>query len=158
MGFLGDQLRAISKRRLDVANGDSVLFFNFRERHSAGKAAHNDGHRNPRSFNNRFAVVDFWVNKDALVHSGSIASRYDKESTSNSGMASECRPRDAPLGRLNGPAVFLGQATCRIKSLKRRGWLERTIIIRRSHEKRPACARGCAYLLGLRWRRCAHEC
>jgi hypothetical protein len=74
MFFLIHKFTGKPERGADLGARQSVFAFHFFKAHAAGKAADNQGDGHPRAANHRFAVADFRVNDNLVVHGFSLAS------------------------------------------------------------------------------------
>jgi hypothetical protein len=68
MHFLLDQLLGVLQRRAHIFGGDAILTCDFFTRHATRQTTQDAGHGHARASNHRFAVLNFGVDNDSLVH------------------------------------------------------------------------------------------
>ena len=68
MGFLFDKFFSILNRSTNIVSSQVVLAANLLEGHPTGQAAEYADHWNARTANYRFAMLDFGVEDNAIIH------------------------------------------------------------------------------------------
>jgi hypothetical protein len=73
MFLLIDEFAGELERGANVGNCQTIFFLDFLEGHAPGKAADDESHRHSRAADDGFAVANFWVDDDALVHAMNLS-------------------------------------------------------------------------------------